>query len=121
MLRSYTYENQLVGMPFSCSAIMLYYNCDMFREVGLDPNTPPTTIAEMADDISKLMVKDGDTVTRYGLNVAVRRYRQNPHEDSVCGLRLGGGRILRRQRGRPHRSHDQGHLRRRRHAAQLPD
>ena len=56
MLRSYTYENQLVGMPFSCSAIMLYYNCDMFREVGLDPNTPPTTIAEMADDISKLMV-----------------------------------------------------------------
>ena len=75
MLRSYTYENQLVGMPFSCSAIMLYYNCDMFREVGLDPNTPPTTIAEMADDISKLMVKDGDTVTRYGLNVAVRRYQ----------------------------------------------
>ena len=75
MLRSYTYENQLVGMPFSCSAIMLYYNCDMFREVGLDPNTPPTTIAEMADDISKLMVKDGDNVTRYGLNVAVRRYQ----------------------------------------------
>ena len=72
---SYTYENQLVGMPFSCSAIMLYYNCDMFREVGLDPNTPPTTIAEMADDISKLMVKDGDNVTRYGLNVAVRRYQ----------------------------------------------
>lgn len=29
----------------------------------------------MADDISKLMVKDGDTVTRYGLNVAVRRYQ----------------------------------------------
>lgn len=47
----------------------------MFREVGLDPNTPPTTIAEMADDISKLMVRDGDTVTRYGLNVAVRRYQ----------------------------------------------
>ena len=75
MLRSYTYENQLVGMPFSCSAIMLYYNCDMFREVGLDPNTPPTTIAEMADDISKLMVKDGDTVTRYGLPKPARRFR----------------------------------------------
>ena len=25
-----------------------------------------------------------------------------PHEDSVCGLRLGGGRILRRQRGPRH-------------------
>lgn len=75
MLRSYTYQNKLIGMPVSCSAILLYYNCDMFREVGLDPANPPTTIAEMAEAIEKLMIKDGDTVTRYGLNVAVRRYQ----------------------------------------------
>ncbi|NMD37197.1 MAG: ABC transporter substrate-binding protein [Christensenellaceae bacterium] len=75
MLRSYTYQNKLIGMPMSCSAILLYYNCDMFEEVGLDPNAPPTTIAEMADAIEKVMVKDGDNVTRYGLNVAVRRYQ----------------------------------------------
>lgn len=75
MLRSYTYQNRLIGMPVSCSAILLFYNCDMFREVGLDPASPPTTIAEMADAISKLMIKDGDTVTRYGLNVAIRRYQ----------------------------------------------
>lgn len=76
MLRSYTYLNELIGMPFSCSAIMLYYNKDMFAEVGLDPETPPTTIAEMADAIEKLMIKDENgNVTRYGLNVAVRRYQ----------------------------------------------
>lgn len=76
MLRSYTYAGELIGMPFSCSAIMMYYNKDMFAEVGLDPETPPTTIAEMAEAIEKLMVKDENgNVTRYGLNVAVRRYQ----------------------------------------------
>ncbi len=76
MLRSYTYAGKLIGMPVSCSAILLYYNCDMFREAGLDPANPPATIAEMADAIEKLMVKDDKgNVTRYGLNVAVRRYQ----------------------------------------------
>ncbi|MGN0764042.1 MAG: extracellular solute-binding protein, partial [Aristaeellaceae bacterium] len=32
MLRSYTYAGEMIGMPFSCSAIMLYYNKDMFQE-----------------------------------------------------------------------------------------
>lgn len=73
MLRAYTYQNTLVGMPVSCSALLLYYNKDMFKEAGIA--NPPTTIDEMAKDISKLMVKKGDTVERYGLNVAVRRYQ----------------------------------------------
>lgn len=75
MLRAYTYQDKLIGMPVSCSSILLFYNADMFREVGLDPASPPTTIAEMAQAIEKLMIKDGDTVTRYGLNVAIRRYQ----------------------------------------------
>ncbi len=73
MIRAYTYMDQMIGMPFSCSALLLYYNQDMFDEAGID--APPQTIAEMADDISRLMVKDGDQVVRYGLNVAVRRYQ----------------------------------------------
>lgn len=73
MLRAYTYENTLVGMPVSCSALLLYYNKDMFKTAGI--TNPPATIAEMADDISKLMVKKGNEVERYGLNVAVRRYQ----------------------------------------------
>lgn len=75
MIRAYTYQNQMIGMPVSCSAILLYYNRDMFRSVGLDPNKPPATIAEMADAISRLMIKKGNTVERYGLNVAIRRYQ----------------------------------------------
>lgn len=74
MLRAYIYQGRQVGMPVTCSTILLYYNKDMFREVGLDPALPPQTIAEMADAISKLMVTSGNRVERYGLNVAVRLY-----------------------------------------------
>ncbi len=74
-VRAFSYQDELIAMPFNVSSILLYYNKDMFEEVGLDPENPPATIAEMADACEKLMVKDGDDVTRYGLNVAVRRYQ----------------------------------------------
>lgn len=75
-VRAASYQDKMITMPFNASAILLYYNKDMFKEVGLDPEAPPTTIAEMADCISKLMQKnDKGEVTRYGLNVAVRRYQ----------------------------------------------
>lgn len=74
-VRAFSYQDELICMPFNVSSILLYYNKDMFEEVGLDPENPPQTIAEMAEACEKLLVKDGDTVTRYGLNVAVRRYQ----------------------------------------------
>ncbi len=74
MLRSYNYAGKQIGMPVSCSALLLYYNKDMLNEVGID--TPPETIAELADDCAKLKIvnKNGE-VERYGLNVAIRRYQ----------------------------------------------
>ena len=74
MLRSYNYAGKQIGMPVSCSALLLYYNEDMLNEVGLQ--TPPATIAELADYCEKLKIvdKNGD-VERYGLNVAIRRYQ----------------------------------------------
>ncbi len=74
-VRAFSYKDELICMPFNVSSILLYYNKKMFAEAGLDANHPPKTIAEMADAISKIMVKEGDNVTRYGLNVAVRRYQ----------------------------------------------
>ncbi len=74
--RAATYQEKMIAMPFNGSAILLYYNKDMFREAGLNPDNPPTTIAEMAECITALMqTDDSGSVTRYGLNVAVRRYQ----------------------------------------------
>ncbi|MHC1691525.1 MAG: ABC transporter substrate-binding protein [Sphaerochaetaceae bacterium] len=67
-LLSVTYRNVLIGMPFNCSTIVLYYNKDVFREVGLDPGIPPQTLADLAAYAGKLVTygPDGETVTRYG-------------------------------------------------------
>ncbi|GAC1473417.1 MAG: ABC transporter substrate-binding protein [Ktedonobacteraceae bacterium] len=32
-----------VGMPYSLSNIVTYYNADLFKKAGLDPDKPPTT------------------------------------------------------------------------------
>jgi sn-glycerol 3-phosphate transport system substrate-binding protein len=57
------------GVPFQNSTPILYYNEAAFREVGLDPDHPPTTWQEWVDAAKKLTKRDGNTVTRYGLEL----------------------------------------------------
>lgn len=58
------------GVPFQRSTIVLYYNKELFKAAGLDPNKPPTTWAEMADMAKKLTVKDASgKTTQYGVQI----------------------------------------------------
>lgn len=57
------------GIPFQRSTIVMFYNKDMFKEAGLDPNAPPTTWEEMVTD-AKALTKDG----RWGLMVPSTGY-----------------------------------------------
>lgn len=57
-------EGKTWGIPFQRSTIVMYYNKDMFREAGLDPNNPPRTWDEMVA-AGKKLTRDG----RYGLMV----------------------------------------------------
>jgi sn-glycerol 3-phosphate transport system substrate-binding protein len=58
------------GIPFQRSTIVQYYNKELFKAAGLDPNKPPTTWAEMADYAKKLTVKDASgKVTQYGVQI----------------------------------------------------
>lgn len=68
-----TYEGQMVAVPFSNSIPLLYYNTDILKEAGFDK--APETMDELADYITALTVKEGDEVTRYGLNMQVKRYQ----------------------------------------------
>lgn len=43
------YDDTLYGMPVSTNNLELFYNKDLFRAAGLDPDTPPTTWKELAD------------------------------------------------------------------------
>ncbi len=64
------YDGLTYGVPWQRSTIIMYYNKDAFREVGLDPESPPTTWAELEEYAGKLTKKDasGNTV-RYGIQI----------------------------------------------------
>lgn len=67
------YEGQYYGFPLESDlGMMLFYNKDMFREAGLDPEKAPTTMDELLEYAQKLTKPDG---TRIGFAV---RYSGNP-------------------------------------------
>ena len=58
----YSVNGELACMPFNSSTAMIYYNKDMFRAAGLDPEQPPTTFQEVYDYSKQIMdagVADG--------------------------------------------------------------
>ena len=57
------------GVPFQRSTIVLFWNKTTFREVGLDPERPPETWEEQARMAQKLTKREGDRVTRWGLQI----------------------------------------------------
>ena len=71
VLSYYTIEGKQYSMPFNTSTPLLYYNKDMFREAGLDPEKPPRTFAEFEEYATKLTKKDGNTTTVYGGTFAI--------------------------------------------------
>lgn len=59
-------NGQLWGIPFQRSTPVLYYNQDLFKEVGLDPNQAPKNWADMVAAAKQLTKPDGQ---RWGLEI----------------------------------------------------
>ncbi len=58
------------GVPFQRSTVVMYYNKDLFKEAGLDPNKPPQTWAELKAAATKLTRKDASgKVTQWGVQI----------------------------------------------------
>ena len=62
-------EGKTWGIPFQRSTIVAYYNKDLFRAAGLDPENPPTTWEELIK-LGKVLTKDGT----YGLMIPSTAY-----------------------------------------------
>ena len=60
----------LWSLPFNNSMPVLYYNKDLFRAAGLDPEKPPETLDELLIDAQKLTIDANNTGTpsQWGLN-----------------------------------------------------
>ena len=58
------------GIPFQRSTIVLYYNKEMFKEAGLDPNRPPANWKEKVEYAQKLTKRDASgKVTQWGVQI----------------------------------------------------
>lgn len=60
------YEEEAYALPFNTDTQVLFYNKDIFEEVGLDSETPPATWEELEEYARKLDVKNGEEWERYG-------------------------------------------------------
>jgi len=58
------------GIPFQRSTVVLYWNKEMFKEAGLDPNRPPATWQELLDYAQKLTKRDASgKVSQWGIQI----------------------------------------------------
>ncbi|MCI3920762.1 ABC transporter substrate-binding protein [Paenibacillus sp. TRM 82003] len=57
IMNYYKVNDQFYSMPFNTSNAILYYNKDLFRSAGLDPETPPATFDEVLQT-ARALTKD---------------------------------------------------------------
>ncbi|MBI0447084.1 ABC transporter substrate-binding protein [Deinococcus sp. DB0503] len=63
------YKGQSYGVPVSSVAYVMFYNKDLMKKVGLDPNKPPRTRADFLAAVQKCTVdKTGKNATQAGFD-----------------------------------------------------
>jgi len=66
LLNSMDAEGEIWSIPFQRSTPVLYYNKDLFREVGLDPERPPANRQELVEFARMLTLPNGE---RWGIEI----------------------------------------------------
>ena len=61
----YNWQGNNMGIAFTTDCRILWYNTDIFEEAGLDPDSPPTTWAELIDYATTITDKTG----KYGFGM----------------------------------------------------
>lgn len=60
-----TYEDRVYGVGFTPDVSILVWNKDLFRQAGLDPEVPPTTIYEIHEMATQITASGDDTYGFY--------------------------------------------------------
>jgi len=65
-------NGHIYSIPWQRSTPIFYYNKDLFRKAGLDPNRPPRNWTELVQYAQKLTVRDASgKVTQWGVQIPV--------------------------------------------------
>ena len=70
-VKALSYQDKAVGLPFAPSSLVMYYNRDAFIAADLDPDTPPKTIAELAEVSKKLTIEENGQISQYGFGLVM--------------------------------------------------
>jgi multiple sugar transport system substrate-binding protein len=83
------YDGKYYGIPFVNFNWGLFYNKDLFKEAGLDPEKPPKTFDEVADYAKKLTKVDANgNITQLGWMPLTEPYA------AINTLMAGGGQFV---------------------------
>ena len=63
----YRWENEIWGVPYNVSNPIIYYNKDLFRQAGLDPEKPPVTWDEFYEYTKRIAALDPGNI--YGASL----------------------------------------------------
>lgn len=85
-----TYNGKLYGIPWILSPYALFYNKDMFKAAGLDPEKPPKTWLELEEYALKLTKKDSSGLLT---QVGYADFLYNPNNFNMY-LWQSGGEII---------------------------
>ena len=65
----FNYDDQVYAIPDMTRYIRLFYNKDLFRQAGLDPETPPSSLEEMYDMAKKITEAGNGEFYGFGLPI----------------------------------------------------
>lgn len=83
------YDGKYYGIPFVNYNWGLYYNKDLFKEAGLDPEKPPKTFAEVQEYAKKLTKVDANgNITQLGWMPLTEPFA------AISTLMAGGGKFV---------------------------
>lgn len=91
----YTLDGKLQAMPFNLSGPVLYYDKEVFREVGLDPERPPATLDEVRAYAERIVKRNPDgSIARHGiaLNISAWYFEQMLAKQGALYANNGNGR-----------------------------
>ena len=93
LVRTASYFNgECYGLSWAAGWQALYYNKDMFREVGLDPERPPKNWDELIEYADKLTIRDENgKILRAGLSLRKTGFKPGTGEKWLTFFYSAGG------------------------------
>jgi multiple sugar transport system substrate-binding protein len=89
-----TFSGQVIQLPFKfTSTMMIWYNKELFKAAGLDPEKPPTTWKELEAAAKALTKKRGNVIDQAGLNICINCVK-GPEDPFNEWVGRNGGSIM---------------------------